>query len=158
ADRPFGRKLMHDLATTAFGHRHLSLRSLPERPQRLFSVGAPDRTIEVTIGLAGGRLAVFDLADTPTVRLRGIPVGFVTGLLGVLVAVIAVAAVARETRPLTRLSRTVNSLGNGLQPVKITEEGACELRTLIRAINEMQLRIANLVNNRTLILAAISHD
>lgn len=158
ADRTFGRKLAHELATAALGDRYVSLRSLPERPQRFFSVGAPDRTIEVTIGIAGGRLAIFDLADTPTVRVRGIPVGFLTGLLGVLVAVIAIAAVARETRPLTRLSRTVNSLGNGLQPVKIAEEGACELRTLIRAINDMQLRIANLVNNRTLILGAISHD
>ncbi len=75
-----------------------------------------------------------------------------------LVAVIAVVAVARETRPLTRLSRTVNSIGKGLQPIDIPERGACELRMLIRAINGMQLRIAALINNRTLILGAISHD
>lgn len=158
ADPTLGRKLARELAGIALGDRYFSLRSLPERPQGWFSVGAPDRTIEVSIGIAGGKVAVFSLADTPTVRLRGVPVGFIAGLLGVLVAVIAIVAVARETRPLTRLSRTVNSIGKGLQPINIPERGACELRLLIRAINGMQLRIAALVNNRTLILGAISHD
>ncbi|AYG57526.1 ATP-binding protein [Rhizobium jaguaris] len=158
ADPDLGRRLAHEFASIALGDRYFSLRSLPERPQGWFSVGAPDRTIEVSIGLAGGKVAVFSLADTPTVRLRGVPVGFMAGLLGVLVAVIAVCAVARETRPLTRLSRTVNSIGKGLQPIEIPERGACELRMLIRAINGMQLRIAALINNRTLILGAISHD
>ncbi|MDE1994757.1 MAG: HAMP domain-containing protein [Rhizobiaceae bacterium] len=158
ADPTFGRKLAEEMTSIALGKRYFSLRSLPERPQGWFSVGAPDRIIEVSIGITGGKVAVFNLPDTPTVRLRGIPVGFMAGLLGVLVAVIAICAVARETRPLTRLSRTVNSLGKGLQPVTIPERGACELRLLIRAINGMQLRIAALVNNRTLILGAISHD
>ncbi|MBB4571213.1 ATP-binding protein [Rhizobium leucaenae] len=158
ADPTLGRKLARELANMALGDRYFSLRSLPERPQSWFSVGAPDRTIEVSIGVAGGKVAIFSLADTPTVRLRGVPVGFMAGLLGVLVAVIAVVAVARETRPLTRLSRTVNSIGKGLQPIEIPERGACELRLLIRAINGMQLRIAALINNRTLILGAISHD
>jgi signal transduction histidine kinase len=158
ADPTLGRKLARELAGIALGDRYFSLRSLPERPQGWFSVGAPDRKIEVSIGIAGDKVAVFSLADTPTVRLRGVPVGFIAGLLGVLVAVIAIAAVARETRPLTRLSRTVNSIGKGLQPINIPERGACELRLLIRAINGMQLRIAALVNNRTLILGAISHD
>ena len=151
-------KLAREFASIAFGNRYFNMRSLPERPQGWFSVGASDRIMEVSIGVAGGKVAVFRLPDTPTVRLRGVPVGLIAGVLGMLVAVIAIAAVARETRPLTRLSRTVNSIGNGLQPVRIPERGACELRMLIRAINAMQLRIAALVNNRTLILGAISHD
>lgn len=158
ADATFGDRLTRDFANFALGNRYFGMRSLPERPQGWFSVGAPDRIIEVSIGVAGGKVAVFRLADTPTVRLSGIPVGLIAGILGMLVAVIAVAAVARETRPLTRLSRTVNSIGKSLQPIHIPERGACELRMLIRAINGMQLRIAALVNNRTLILGAISHD
>ncbi len=151
-------KLAREFANIAFGNRYFNMRSLSERPQGWFSVGAPDRIMEVSIGVAGGRVAVFNLPDTPTVRLHGVPVGLIAGVLGMLVAVIAIAAVARETRPLTRLSRTVNSIGNGLQPVHIPERGACELRMLIKAINAMQLRIAALVSNRTLILGAISHD
>lgn len=151
-------KLAREFANIALGNRYFNMRSLPERPQGWFSVGAPDRIVEVSIGVAGGKVAVFKLSDTPTVRLHGVPVGLIAGVLGMLVAVIAIAAVARETRPLTRLSRTVNSIGNGLQPVRIPERGACELRLLIKAINAMQLRIAALINNRTLILGAISHD
>ncbi len=151
-------KLAREFVNIAFGNRYFNMRSLSERPQGWFSVGAPDRIMEVSIGVAGGKIAVFNLPETPTVRLRGIPIGLISGILGMLVAVIAIAAVARETRPLTRLSRTVNSIGNGLQPVHIPERGACELRMLIKAINAMQLRIAALVSNRTLILGAISHD
>lgn len=151
-------KLAREFANIAFGNRYFNMRSLSEEPQGWFSVGAPDRIMEVSIGVAGGKIAVFDLPETPTVRLHGIPIGLISGVLGMLVAVIAIVAVARETRPLTRLSRTVNSIGNGLQPVHIPERGACELRMLIKAINAMQLRISALVNNRTLILGAISHD
>ncbi|MBN8949151.1 MULTISPECIES: ATP-binding protein [unclassified Rhizobium] len=151
-------KLAREFAAIALGNRYFNMRSLSEKPQGWFSVGAPDRIMEVSIGVAGGKIAVFNLPDTPTVRLNGVPVGLIAGVLGMLVAVIAIAAVARETRPLTRLSRTVNSIGNGLQPVHIPERGACELRMLIKAINAMQLRIAALVSNRTLILGAISHD
>ncbi|MFJ6328335.1 MULTISPECIES: ATP-binding protein [unclassified Rhizobium] len=151
-------KLAREFANIAFGNRYFNIRSLSEKPQGWFSVGASDRIVEVSIGVAGGKVAVFNLPDTPTVRLHGVPVGLIAGVLGMLVAVIAIVAVARETRPLTRLSRTVNSIGNGLQPVSIPERGACELRMLIKAINAMQLRIAALVNNRTLIIGAISHD
>ena len=151
-------KLAREFAAIALGNRYFNMRSLSEKPQSWFSVGAPDRIMEVSIGVAGGKVAVFSLPDTPTVRLNGIPIGLISGVLGMLVAVIAIVAVARETRPLTRLSRTVNSIGNGLQPVHIPERGACELRMLIKAINAMQLRIAALVSNRTLILGAISHD
>ncbi|MBB6488061.1 ATP-binding protein [Rhizobium lusitanum] len=151
-------KLAREFANIAFGNRYFNIRSLSEKPQGWFSVGASDRIVEVSIGVAGGKVAVFNLPDTPTVRLHGVPVGLIAGVLGMLVAVIAIVAVARETRPLTRLSRTVNSIGNGLQPVSIPERGACELRMLIKAINAMQLRIAALLNNRTLIIGAISHD
>ncbi|MFS8048463.1 ATP-binding protein [Rhizobium sp. BR 314] len=151
-------KLAREFANIAFGNRYFNIRSLSEKPQGWFSVGASDRIVEVSIGVADGKVAVFNLPDTPTVRLHGVPVGLIAGVLGMLVAVIAIVAVARETRPLTRLSRTVNSIGNGLQPVSIPERGACELRMLIKAINAMQLRIAALLNNRTLIIGAISHD
>ncbi|MGG6898625.1 MULTISPECIES: ATP-binding protein [Rhizobium] len=158
SDMTLTDKLAREFASIAFGNRYFNIRSLSARPQGWFSVGAPDRIVEVSIGVAGGKVAVFNLNDAPTVRLHGVPVGLIAGVLGMLVAVIAIVAVARETRPLTRLSRTVNSIGNGLQPVPIPERGACELRMLIKAINAMQLRIAALVNNRTLILGAISHD
>ncbi|MFK4769470.1 ATP-binding protein [Rhizobium sp. ZW T2_16] len=110
------------------------------------------------VGLNSGEMAQFSVSDETTLRVWNLPVGFLAGFFGIVVAIIAVLAVARETRPLAQLARTVDELGNRIEPVQVKERGARELRTLIRAINAMQGRILGLVNNRTLFLGAISHD
>lgn len=115
-------------------------------------------TLSVYVGLAGGGYLWLDIQDRVTVRLLGVPIGFFAGLFGVGVALVALMAVAREMRPITRLAREVDRVGEGIGPVAIPERGAPELRTLIRAVNAMQERIAALVRNRTLTLGAISHD
>ncbi|MEB2845462.1 HAMP domain-containing protein [Rhizobiales bacterium RZME27] len=117
-----------------------------------------ERRILVQIGLASGEVARFDVNDTLTVRILGWPIGFGAGALGFIVAIVALCAVAREARPIAALSRAVDRLGTRLQPEPLPEAGAKEVRTLIRAINAMQHRIANLINNRTFVIGAISHD
>ncbi|HEY9214968.1 MAG TPA: ATP-binding protein, partial [Ancylobacter sp.] len=81
-----------------------------------------------------------------------------SGLLGILVAGAALLAVARETKPLSLLARELDKLGTRSRPILIPERGATEVRTLIRAVNAMQERIAALIGNRTLVLGALSHD
>ncbi|QFR32672.1 ATP-binding protein [Ancylobacter sp. TS-1] len=115
-------------------------------------------TLSVFVRLATGDYLWLDVEDRVTVRVLGIPIGFFAGLFGVLVAIAALLAVARETRPLSHLAREVDRIGENGDPVPIPERGAPELRTLIRAVNAMQLRIAALLRNRTLTLGAISHD
>lgn len=115
-------------------------------------------TLSVYVRLAGGDYLWLDVEDRVTVRVLGIPIGFFAGLFGVLVAIAALLAVAREMRPLSRLAREVDRIGEQVSPAPIPERGAPELRTLIRAVNAMQLRIAALLRNRTLTLGAISHD
>ena len=114
--------------------------------------------LSVYVGLTEGGYLWLDIQDRVTVRLLGVPIGFFAGLFGVLVALAALVAVAREMRPITRLAREVDRVGENIAPVTIAERGAPELRTLIRAVNAMQERIAALVRNRTLTLGAISHD
>lgn len=115
-------------------------------------------TLSVYVELAAGGYLWLDVKDHVTVRLLGVPIGFFAGLFGVVVAFVALMAVAREMRPITRLAQEVDRVGGGIGPVAIPERGAPELRTLIRAVNAMQKRIAALVRNRTLTLGAISHD
>ncbi|MFD2032801.1 ATP-binding protein [Ancylobacter dichloromethanicus] len=115
-------------------------------------------TLSVYVELAAGGYLWLDVKDHVTVRLLGVPIGFFAGLFGVVVAFVALMAVAREMRPITRLAQEVDRVGGGIGPVAIPEHGAPELRTLIRAVNAMQKRIAALVRNRTLTLGAISHD
>lgn len=115
-------------------------------------------TLNVYVQLADGGYLWLDIEDRVTIRLLGVPIGFFAGLFGILVALGALAAVAREMRPITRLAREVDQLGKDIAPVALPVYGAPELRTLIRAMNAMQERIAALVRNRTLTLGAISHD
>lgn len=112
----------------------------------------------IAVALKTGEVATFSVSDETTLRVWNMPIGFIAGLFGIIVAIIAVLAVARETRPLAKLAKSIDALGNRIEPVQVKERGARELRTLIRAINNMQDRILGLVNNRTIFLGAVSHD
>lgn len=110
------------------------------------------------IGLAGGDYLEIDAAGEPGLRLLGIPVGLLAGILGFVVALIALLAVRREIRPLSQLTVAVERFGTAAQTQPVAERGAPDVRALIRAVNTMQARIAELMRNRTLVLGAISHD
>ncbi|WP_245452441.1 HAMP domain-containing sensor histidine kinase [Bradyrhizobium forestalis] len=110
------------------------------------------------IGLAGGDYLEIDAAGEPGLRLLGIPVGLLAGILGFVVALIALLAVRREIRPLSQLTVAVERFGTAAQTQPVAERGAPDVRALIRAVNTMQARIAELMRSRTLVLGAISHD
>lgn len=140
----------------------LALRGAPDREAEVQVAERADGrhtdTLAIHVRLTSGEYLLLDVEDRVTVRLLGVPIGFFAGLFGVLVAAAALIAVAREMRPLTRLAREVDRVGEHVDPVRIGERGAPEVRALIRAVNAMQERIANLLRNRTLTLGAISHD
>ncbi|MFG1360515.1 sensor histidine kinase [Xanthobacter pseudotagetidis] len=159
------------------------LRPAVRRVRALAGLG-PDRAVALTLiagerrgsqpvhrlrDLVGARLlAVIQLADGRylevtaggdlTVRLMGLPVGLLAGILGFLVAIAALIAVRRETRPLSDLADAVGRFGAALEPQTVRERGAPDVRAVIGAVNAMQARIADLVRTRTLVLGAISHD
>jgi two-component system, OmpR family, osmolarity sensor histidine kinase EnvZ len=114
--------------------------------------------VHVSVALRDGRYLRISPGGDMTVRLFGLPSGFVIGVLGVLVATLAMLAVYRELRPLSHLARSVDTFRDVLRPETLAERGAPEVKALIRAINHMQARIASLVKSRTFVLAAISHD
>ncbi|MDI4659161.1 HAMP domain-containing sensor histidine kinase, partial [Xanthobacter autotrophicus] len=110
------------------------------------------------VGLDGGGYLDVLAGGDLTVRLLGLPVGLIAGILGFLVALAALFAVRRETRPLSDLADVVERFGARLEPLEVPERGAPDVRLVIRAVNAMQARIAELVRMRTLVLGAISHD
>jgi two-component system, OmpR family, osmolarity sensor histidine kinase EnvZ len=118
------------------------------------------RGAKLTVAFAladGGYLEIVAGGDV-TVRVLGLPVGLVAGILGFLVALAALLAVRRETRPLSDLAAAVEGFGAQLKPSHVTERGAPDVRLVVRAVNAMQDRIVELVRMRTLVLGAISHD
>ncbi|WP_337236118.1 HAMP domain-containing protein, partial [Vibrio cholerae] len=49
-------------------------------------------------------------------------------------------------------------IGKGVIPPPIPESGSSEMRSIIRAFNQMSSGIRSLDNDRTLVMAGVSHD
>lgn len=114
--------------------------------------------VHAVVALASGGYLEVDARGGPTLRLYGIPVGLIAGILGFAVALAAIIAVRRETRPLSDLAGAVERFGTEIEPQPVAERGAPDVRAVIHAVNAMQSRIAELIRSRTLVLGAISHD
>ncbi len=83
--------------------------------------------------------------------------------LSMLVMLIAVAffsaiVVHQLTRPLADLARASQRLGIDVKAPPLPERGPAEIRQATQAFNQMQSRIRRFVEDRTQMLAAISHD
>ena len=76
----------------------------------------------------------------------------------VLVLLAAVWAAHRMTRPLRQLTQAADQFGVDVRAPPMPEQGSRELRRAARAFNRMQARLRRFVDDRTLMLAAISHD
>ncbi len=102
----------------------------------------------VRIGFDRKRLGT----NPPVVLLVAIGGG---ALLTLLVSFLEVRRVAE---PLARMSAAVQEVGRGNKPPALSEEGPEEIAVLARAFNRMSSDIQELAENRTVIVAGISHD
>lgn len=66
--------------------------------------------------------------------------------------------VYRITRPLKALQQAARQVGAGETPARLDESGPTELATVARAFNQMSTDLAQIDQDRALILAGISHD
>lgn len=83
----------------------------------------------------------------------------VIGALAVLLVVLTAAILARRvTAPLTRLSQAAEEVAKGRSPEPLAETGPRELANLARQFNETSQQVRELLADRTVLLAGISHD
>jgi signal transduction histidine kinase len=80
------------------------------------------------------------------------------GIMAIVILAVSVWAVRRVTAPLAAVSAAAERLGNDLNASPMPETGTIETRQASRAFNTMQARLRSLIENRTRMLAAISHD
>jgi signal transduction histidine kinase len=115
-----------------FGPLHLALR------------GPSDRWILVGYARESGLVLAFPLMS----------------LLASLLAIFALAQnfAARETRPLRALAETAERIGRDRGHARAPLGGSHEVVALGEALNRMQDRIAAFLDERRLMLAALSHD
>jgi two-component system osmolarity sensor histidine kinase EnvZ len=100
------------------------------------------------LGFDGQRLGI----NPPVVLILAVGVGALLTLL------VSVLEVRRVVRPLDRLSAAVKQLARGGHPPHIPEEGPEEIASLGRAFNRMSSDLQQLSENRTVMIAGISHD
>ena len=74
------------------------------------------------------------------------------------ISLIAALAARQIAQPIQRLAAAVREFGVNPRPSPLAESGPLELRQVVRTFNEMQAQIQRFLSQRTLMLAAISHD
>ncbi len=88
------------------------------------------------------------------------PYRMLLSLAVLLVAVIVVSLIAVRwaTKPLNALADAAEELGKNINRAPLEEKGPLEVMRAARAFNLMQARLIRYINDRTRILAAMSHD
>jgi two-component system osmolarity sensor histidine kinase EnvZ len=80
-------------------------------------------------------------------------------LLGALLTVLTALVMVRQASArMNSLARKAGDVGQGRAPELLPETGARELRELTAAFNRMALEVQALLENRTVLLAGVSHD
>ncbi|MFM2044523.1 MAG: hypothetical protein RLY86_3099 [Pseudomonadota bacterium] len=116
------------------------------------------KTIEVSRQLKDGTWLKFYAPVTATDALR--EPGFLASLAGSAAVAILLSAwvLGFTTRPLRRFAAAANRLGVDMNAPSLDENGPREVRLAASAFNRMQTRLRAFVEDRTRMLAAISHD
>jgi two-component system osmolarity sensor histidine kinase EnvZ len=75
-----------------------------------------------------------------------------------MVLFVSLVEVRRIVTPIERLSEAVREVGRGHVPASVAEDGPEEIAELARTINRLSADINELAQNRTVMIAGISHD
>jgi len=134
--------------------RH-SMRRFMHEPRRLNS--GMTIAIETKTGGPHGWLNVYSLAPATGPSIA-IPSLVTIVIMAILLVVIVIVMVRRVTRPLARLSHSAERFGRGEDIGLLPETGPEDIRKASRAFNDMQQRLSRFVQDRTRMLAAITHD
>jgi len=116
------------------------------------------RGLQVAVKLSDGQWLSFATAlpqDAPSVSWQFI---ISMALMGLIVLAVATWAVRRVTAPLGVLSAAADRLGRDVTAEPLAEAGTIEMQRAARAFNRMQERLRRLIESRTQMLAALSHD
>jgi len=123
---------------------------------RYFS--APSLSFVATVRLSDGSWASFDSRISPD--SANWPYRVLLSLIILLGAVLLLALVGVRwiTRPLKTLADAAEELGRDIKRPPLAETGPLEVARAAIALNTMQARLSRYLDDRTRILAAMSHD
>lgn len=130
----------------------------PGKGAGMRGMGAGSANFVVQVALRDGTRVTFDSSLSP--QDEGVPLRLAATLVILLGAVLALSllAVRWVTRPLSTLATAAEKLGEDINRAPLAVSGPTEVRRAAKAFNTMQSRLARFINDRTRILAAMSHD
>lgn len=128
------------------------------RRNHIINIDVEEKWIEVSLELKTGVLRV----SLPQRRLfSSSGYIFLLWMIGVSIVLLAIAIffMRKQIRPIRRLAVAAERFGRGLEvPSEFKLEGAKEVRQATKAFFDMQERIRRQVQQRTAMLAGVSHD
>jgi signal transduction histidine kinase len=120
--------------------------------------GNPAQLFVTHVRLHDGQWLRFDLAIRP--ESADMPLRLLASLVALIATALALSwwAVRWVNRPLKNLAQAADALGRNLHNPPLREDGPDEVRQAARAFNQMQTRLLRFLDDRTQVLAAMSHD
>ena len=115
-----------------------------------------DGKMRIVADLQDGQRITFIMANHPPYAGLGLPL-FLGSVVFVAV-LISIWTAHRLAAPIRDFAAAADRLGVDLTAPPLAERGPRELRTTIRTVNRMQQRLQRFLEDRTQMLAAISHD
>ncbi|GJL58520.1 MAG: two-component sensor histidine kinase [Nitrospirales bacterium] len=112
----------------------------------------------ISARLQDGRWLNVGMGITPSLGRWALPTLISMVFTGGSICLIVVFMVQRLTRPLQQLTEVAERVGRGESITPIPEEGPVDIQQTIHAFNRMYERLQRFVQDRTGMLAAISHD
>jgi signal transduction histidine kinase len=152
APRPGGQSL------SAEERRERRLERFIQRTPPLVGALGPEAMIRISVRV--GENAWFNSRIVLAVRdppRSSEPILFLTGV-SLLVALVGLWGLRRAIKPLFVFAAAAERLGVDVNAEPMEERGPGEVRRAARAFNTMQTRLKRFIQDRTQMLAAISHD
>jgi two-component system, OmpR family, osmolarity sensor histidine kinase EnvZ len=134
----------------------IQLRQQIGRPFWIDTVGR-SALVEVRIQLDDAVMRVFARRNAAYASNSEIFLFWMLGTSSVLI-VIAVLFLRNQIRPILRLADAAESFGKGREVPNFRPRGAREVRRAAQAFIEMKIRIERAIEQRTTMLAGVSHD
>jgi signal transduction histidine kinase len=128
------------------------------RVGRIAPTGSVDRLARIAVQLSDGAVVSARIASAPAILSFGGPI-FVTLLfIALCVSLLSFWAARALTEPLRSFAKAAESFRPDSELAPLPERGPDEVRAAARALNRMRERVKDLVEGRTRMLAAVSHD
>jgi len=125
---------------------------------RIFHGDAGGPLLRASVQLDDGQWVNFATAVSETNPLWSSQAFYSMLLMAAAVIALSLWVIRRVTKPLRLFGTAADRLGKDVNTPPMNETGPTEIRDATRAFNRMQQRLQRLFENRTQMLAAISHD